>query len=130
MGYDLELYIDGACKGNHNKKLVNKAFVCIISKDKRIDIFKDVGEMTNNEAEWEALIEALKIAKSLRRKNIMIYSDSQLVVNQFKNRWRCRDERMKVYYLFSKTFETVMKVDIEWIPRDKNLAGIELERRT
>ena len=36
---------------------------------------------SNNEAEYEALIVGLRLAKELQARNIQIYSDSQLVVN-------------------------------------------------
>ena len=124
------IHIDGAAKGNNNKTIANKSYICVIAPDKGINIVVSVGDMTNNEAEWQALIEALKLAKEQNWTKVKIYSDSLLVVNQFKNKWQCKDERMKTYYLFSKTFESILNVEIEWIPRGKNLAGIELERRT
>ncbi|KAM2090852.1 hypothetical protein ACFX1T_029413 [Malus domestica] len=37
---------------------------------------------SNNEAEYEALITCLRLAKHLRVKRIDIFSDAQLVVNQ------------------------------------------------
>ena len=37
---------------------------------------------SNNEAEYEAFIAGLRLAKELQARSIQIYSDSQLVVNQ------------------------------------------------
>ena len=37
---------------------------------------------SNNEAEYEALIEGLHLARELYVRNVKIFSDSQLVVNQ------------------------------------------------
>ena len=39
-------------------------------------------QASNNVAEYEALIAGLRLAKELRVRNLKVYSDSQLVVNQ------------------------------------------------
>lgn len=46
---------------------------------------------TNNDAEWLALLAALKFAREHHpHEPIVIYSDSQIIVNQFNGRWRIR----------------------------------------
>lgn len=126
----IEIYIDGASKGNNNKTIASKAYTCVFIPEKSVNIITSIGDQTNNDAEWQALIDALTIANLNEWKKVKIYSDSQLVVNQFKNKWRCKGERIKTFYLLSKTFESIIDVDIVWIPRELNLAGVELERRT
>ena len=46
---------------------------------------------SNNEAEYEAMIHGLQIAKDLEIKKLKVYSDSQLIVNQMKNVAICRE---------------------------------------
>ena len=52
---------------------------------------------SNNEAEYEALLAGLKIAQGLGIEELVIYSDSQLVVNQLKQEYEARDGRMRQY---------------------------------
>ena len=52
---------------------------------------------SNNEAEYEALIAGLKLAKALGVRHINIYSDSQLVVCQVTSQYQAKEERMISY---------------------------------
>uniref|UniRef100_A0A803PKJ1 Integrase catalytic domain-containing protein n=1 Tax=Cannabis sativa TaxID=3483 RepID=A0A803PKJ1_CANSA len=52
---------------------------------------------TNNEAEYEALIAELDLAKELNVKNIKVNSDSQLVVNKFNGSYQAKDSKMMAY---------------------------------
>lgn len=52
---------------------------------------------SNNEAEYEALIAGLRIARELGAKQIRVYSDSQLVVNQIMDDYQAKDPTMRAY---------------------------------
>ncbi|KAM1121868.1 hypothetical protein PS2_003486 [Malus domestica] len=52
---------------------------------------------SNNEAEYEALIAGLHLAKHLGVKRINIFNDSQLVVNQVTNNFDAKDNSMAAY---------------------------------
>ncbi|KAM2897511.1 hypothetical protein COP2_007152 [Malus domestica] len=52
---------------------------------------------SNNEAEYEALLAGLRLAKHLGVKRIDIFSDSQLVVNQVTNNFDTKDSSMAAY---------------------------------
>ncbi|KAM2562878.1 hypothetical protein TB2_011361 [Malus domestica] len=52
---------------------------------------------SNNEAEYEAFIAGLRLAKHLEVKRIDIFSDSQLVVNQVTNNFDANDSSMAAY---------------------------------
>ena len=49
---------------------------------------------SNNEAEYEALIAGLKLAKDVGAERIEIFSDSMLVVQQLKGEYDAKDEGM------------------------------------
>ncbi|XP_024021689.1 uncharacterized protein LOC112091692 [Morus notabilis] len=53
--------------------------------------------VSNNEAEYEALLAGLRLAEHLKVGNIDIFSDLQLVVNQVKGQYQTRDEKMVTY---------------------------------
>ncbi|KAI5349457.1 hypothetical protein L3X38_002352 [Prunus dulcis] len=52
---------------------------------------------SNNEAEYEALLAGLRLAKSMRAKQISIDSDSQLIVNQITVDFAAIDVTMTAY---------------------------------
>ena len=52
---------------------------------------------SNNEAEYEALLVALKIAKDIGAKRLQIFSDPVLVVQQVKGKYEARDKGMMTY---------------------------------
>ena len=49
---------------------------------------------TNNEAEYEALLEGMSMIQKLGGKSINMFSDSRLVVGQVNRELEARDERM------------------------------------
>ena len=53
---------------------------------------------SNNEAEYEALLYGLHMAISLGIRRLMVYGDSDLVVNQVMNEWDVRSPAMTGYF--------------------------------
>ena len=52
---------------------------------------------TNNEAEYEGILMGLRLEKALGVKNLLIQSDSKLVVEQIKGEYEAKEERMQKY---------------------------------
>ena len=52
---------------------------------------------TNNEAEYEALLEGMSMIEKLGGKSINMFSDSRLVIGQVNGELEARDERMQEY---------------------------------
>ena len=57
-----------------------------------------------NEAEYEALIVGLRLARELQVYNVKIFSNSQLVVNQVNDIYLVRGEKMAAYLDKAKEF--------------------------
>ena len=53
--------------------------------------------MTNNEAEYEALVARLDLVKAAGAKNMIIHCDSQVIMSQINGDYECKNERMKKY---------------------------------
>ena len=49
---------------------------------------------SNNEAEYEALLTGLKLARELQVDSLQIFSDSKLNVSQISSEFQVRDDRM------------------------------------
>ncbi|XP_070040705.1 uncharacterized protein [Nicotiana tomentosiformis] len=77
--------------------------------------------ITNNEAEYEAVIAGLKLARELGIEQIVIKSDSQLVVNLMQGTYIEREARMQQY--LEKAWELVRQFQswkVVQIPREEN----------
>lgn len=80
---------------------------------------------TNNEMEWKAMIQALKIAQT----GDTVYSDSQLIVNQISGNWKVKEQRLKPLAKEGKEILASKRgVSVKWIPREQNDAGIFIEQ--
>jgi len=119
------IYIDGGSRGNPGPA----AFAVLFTKEGRV--FKKysqyLGEATNNEAEYQGLIFALKKAKSLLGKEkikkipIEIKSDSELLIKQMSGEYKIKEP--KIQNLFLKAWN--LKIDFKnlrffLIPRQNN----------
>ncbi|KAL5570576.1 hypothetical protein UlMin_027151 [Ulmus minor] len=51
----------------------------------------------NNQAEYEALLAGLRLAKEVSARHLLIYSDSQLIVNQVNSKYQAKGEKMAFY---------------------------------
>ena len=52
---------------------------------------------TNNEAEYEALVVGLDLAKATGAENVVVHCDSHVVTSQINGGYECKNERMKRY---------------------------------
>ena len=78
-------------------------------------------KVTNNEAEYEALIAGLNLAKDMGIKKLSIRSNSQLVVNQLLGSYQARDLKMASYLEHIKILQPAFEeFDISQIPRVDN----------
>lgn len=103
--------------------------VCFYFNDKYY--FEEIGKSTNNEAEYKAVIAALH-ALQMRgiSGHIIIYSDSQLIVNQLIGKYKIKNNRLLSLWQMVKRLEkSFASVKYKWIPREKNYAGRALEEQ-
>jgi ribonuclease HI len=116
----LVIYIDGASRGNPGKA---GAGVWITDGEGRkiSELSRYLGNKTNNEAEYWALLLALREAERLKGKRIQILTDSELVERQIKGVYRVKNLGLKALHKRvlqdSKTFSSF---EIQSIPREEN----------
>lgn len=123
----LTIYTDGACLGNPGPMGIG---VVIYRKEELVEsIGEYVGRGTNNVAEYTAVIRALETALSMGEKEILIRSDSQLLVKQLKGEYKVRDEKLKALKARTEELCAGMKVRFEHIPREKNTEADKLSKQ-
>ncbi|XP_024015916.1 uncharacterized protein LOC112089172 [Eutrema salsugineum] len=76
---------------------------------------------SNNEAEYEALIAGLRLAKGIGAEHVHAYCDSQLVANQFHGEYEAKNDRMDAYLKILKDVASEFSTfELTKIPRDEN----------
>ena len=93
----LEIYTDGACRNNPGKGA--GAFLFVLNGEiiKQESIY--FGHVTNNQAEYKALINALEKAIEFKKYKIKVFSDSQLLVNQMNGIYKVGTPRIMILHL-------------------------------
>ena len=75
---------------------------------------------TNNEAEYEAVVVSLDLAKAAGAASVVVYYDSQVVTNQVNGDYECKGERMKRYRDQVRARVDDLEAKIIQIPRGEN----------
>ena len=93
----LRIHTDGASRGNPGPA----AFAYIIDRDGE-DLIEEAGKlgrMTNNQAEYLALVRALEHALELgAHHRVVVHSDSELLVKQMKGEYRVKNADLRDLY--------------------------------
>jgi len=89
----LKLFTDGGARGNPGPAGIGAV---IFNEEGKVaaEISEYIGEATNNQAEYKALIAGLTKAKELGAKEIEVFLDSELVVKQLNREYRVKDKQL------------------------------------
>lgn len=127
------IYTDGGARGNPGP-----AAAGVVIQDEKGNTIKGYGEAigtaTNNEAEYQAVIFALKKIKLLFGKEkikqmaIEIRMDSELAVEQLSNRYKIQGENLQKRFMEIRNLliDVGGKVSFTHIPREQNRAADRL----
>jgi len=119
----LEVYIDGASRGNPGTAAAG--FIVIHpGGEEPYRHGRVLGRQTNNFAEYTALLDALRYLNDIKRlsaEDIIIHSDSELLVRQLNGTYRVRSSRLKPLYEEAKRMLAGRKnIRITHVNREKN----------
>lgn len=122
----LIIFTDGGARGNPGP-----AALGVVVYDEKGTLIKKIGrflgEKTNNEAEYEAVIAALEEAGEMGAKRVEINLDSELVGRQLSSIYKVKNGRMQALALKVRNLETAFKkVVYKTIPRGQNALADEL----
>jgi ribonuclease HI len=86
-------------------------------------------KVSNNEAEYEALLHGLRLAASLGIKRLLVYSDSAVVINQVNKSWNRNKENMDAYCLEVRKLENKFYgLEFHHVVRDNNVVADVLSK--
>ena len=114
------LYTDGASKGNPGPSAAG-----FVIYDLKKQVISEgsvyLGEMTNNQAEYNALLLGLERALDIGIKDLIVRMDSELVVMQLKGAYKIKNEGLLPLYLeVRRKFTLFRSVKIEHVERSLN----------
>lgn len=129
----IEVFCDGGSRGNPGHAGVG----IVINKGNQIKISKYIGIATNNQAEYNAVIEALKYINEnpqvdrINDIDINFYLDSQLVVEQLNGNYKIKNEGLKPLYSKVQELKSKIKNKITFthVLREKNNIADKLVNR-
>jgi len=112
------IYFDGAADPNpghaafgfsHRERGEEVAFQCGY-----------IGHATNNVAEYVGLLNCLLYCNVHSIRDVKIFGDSQLVVNQLNGKYKVKNQNLKTLCDSCRQLSSELNVAVEWIPREKN----------
>lgn len=115
----MEGFFDGASRGNPGKA---GAGALMINDEGKVawETSRFLGEKTNNEAEYMALILLLKAAKEHGVRSLRVFGDSKLVVSQVSRQWKINLPHLRLLAQQAWELADGMDISYHWIPREQN----------
>lgn len=124
----ITLYVDGASRGNPGPSGIG-----IVVKDRHGKVIKEIpeyiGRFTNNVAEYRALLRALEEAKEMGATDVVIRSDSELLISQLDGSYKVKSPDLTPLYLEATRLLRGFRWSAERVPRGQNAAADALANR-
>jgi ribonuclease HI len=114
----LEDLFDGACSS-----FMSGVEIFLVSPEKIMhpQAIRLEFSCTNNEEEYEALIQGMVLVEEMKMEHLIVTGDSKLVINQVTQKYKIKKERFKLYFKrVNELMEFFISFKISFIPMDKN----------
>jgi len=120
------LYTDGGARGNPGPAGIG--FVVMSETgEERAAAGRYLGEVTNNVAEYEALLAGLRTARALGVDELLVRADSELVVKQMRGEYRVKHPNLRPLFVAAQELvRGFSKVRFEHVRRADNARADEL----
>ncbi|MFC7324980.1 ribonuclease HI [Halorubrum rutilum] len=119
------VYFDGASRGNPGPGAVGW---CLVTSDGVVaEGGERIGTVTNNQAEYAALIRALEAADEYGFNEIDVRGDSELIVRQVRGEWDANDPELRERRVRARELlERFDRWSIGHVPREINARADDL----
>lgn len=117
---NVEVFCDGASRGQGQKKFGDAACAVIVYKNKKkvVEFARGLGARTNNEAEYEAVITALLICTMSDFVDPIIYTDSSVVANHVNQKWACKNSSLLPLLMTIEEIKSVYRFRLVQVQRN------------
>ena len=126
---EIIVYFDGAAKGNPGPAGVGVVF---LNQDGSVinEINFYIGHRTNNQAEYEALLVALKHIPDFALSQVILRTDSELLFRQMGGKYKVKNVELKKYHSRAKALLAALpNVRLEFFPREYNYQADRLAKQ-
>lgn len=125
---NLRIFTDGGARGNPGPAGIGVSICDLDAKGKEIETISEfIGDATNNQAEYLAALEGLRVAQKLGAKTVEVMMDSELVVKQMKREYKVKNvELAKLFLQVTNLCHAFERVTFRHIPRAQNARADEL----
>jgi len=118
---------DGASRCNPGRAAIG---IQIKGEDKKTVLKQHseyIGRVTNNVAEYLAVLKSLDLAKRFTNQNVFVYSDSELVVRQLTGKYQVKNKNLKeLFNQVQKLQNSFQKVVFTHVRREYNVIADQL----
>ncbi len=126
----IHAFTDGASRGNPGDSGVG---IILKNEEGRVltSVSGYIGKATNNIAEYSALIACLKLAQKNGFNNLVVHSDSELLVRQMLGTYKVKEPRLKKFVEEAHTLIRQARLECTFvhIPRESNREADQLANR-
>lgn len=118
-----QLNTDGGARGNPGPAAIgvvlqNAAGTVIAS------FGKTIGSTTNNQAEYQAIVAGLQLAKEHGVQSLRVCADSELVIKQLRGEYKVKNAELKPWHTqATQLIRSFPHIVLEAIRREKNAAA-------
>ena len=129
MAQPYVIVFDGGSLGNPGKGYGSYLLISPTGKKvhQELDFSDDLPRMTNNQAEYRTLIEALKhlrelLAERASSTTVRVEGDSQLVLNQLSGTWKVKNLGLQILHAEAREILAAFgSVELKWHPRARSV---------
>lgn len=130
VGGTLHLFTDGGARGNPGQAAVGIVLMDPLANKVLREYAESIGIVTNNIAEYRALITGMTIAKEYAPNHLICHLDSELVVKQLNGEYRVKMKSFEPLIAQLAELKTHFpQVSFVYIPREQNLRADMLLNR-
>jgi ribonuclease HI len=125
----LRLHVDGASRGNPGEAGFG-IHVTTLEGTSVDSLYGYLGRATNNVAEYQALLHALRFALERGAREVEVYSDSELLVRQLAGRYRVKNPGLQpLHREASALLARFAHARVTHVPRERNREADALANR-
>lgn len=128
MSTQYKIHTDGGSRGNPGQAAIGVVIEVGFGSGEKKEYAESIGVATNNEAEYSAVIFALKKIKQLAggekasQAHLVFYIDSELIVKQLNYEYRVKDEDIQKFFIEIHNLRFDFKtIEFNHVPREQNL---------
>ena len=118
----LIIYTDGGARGNPGPAGIGVVILDAKDENKILGQYKKyIGETTNNQAEYAAVVLGLEKAKGMKVKEVEVRMDSELICSQLNGTFKIKNPEFQTSFIkIWNLRQSFKRVTFKYIPRTQN----------